>query len=133
MIKQNILSWLYLFGAAACEMAWTYSLKYMRWDDLKALRWTTFYRLDGGMPALLPWIAYVVFGIVNTVMLAAAMRTISTTTAFAVWMAVSLVFIKAADVIWLKISWSWGELFFILLITVGIIGLRMVGPADVNP
>ncbi|WP_332368808.1 DMT family transporter [Spirosoma telluris] len=130
MIKQSILSWLYLFGAAACEMAWTYSLKYMRWDDLKSLRWDTFYRPDGGLPALLPWVAYVVFGIVNTVMLAAAMRTISTTTAFAVWMAVSLVFIKAADVFWLKISWSWGELFFILVITVGIIGLRMVGPAD---
>ncbi|WP_317165912.1 DMT family transporter [Spirosoma arboris] len=133
MIKQSILSWLYLLGAAACEMAWTYSLKYISWDDLKSMRWATFYRLDGGLPVLLPWLAYVVFGIVNTLMLAAAMRTISTTTAFAVWMAVSLVFIKAADIIWLKISWSWSELFFILVITVGIIGLRMVGPADMNP
>ncbi|MFD2932301.1 DMT family transporter [Spirosoma flavum] len=130
MIKQTTLSWLYLIGAAACEMAWMYSLKYMRLADLKALRWATFYRTDGGLPALLPWIAYVFFGIVNTLLLAIAMRTISTTTAFAVWMALTLVFLKAADIIWLKISWSWPELFFILLITIGIIGLKIVGPTE---
>ena len=129
-MTQTTLSWLYLTGAAICEMAWTYSLKYLRWDDLKALRWATFYRPDGGLPALLPWVAYVFFGIVNTVLLTIAMRTIPTTTAFAVWMALSLVFLKAADVFWLKISWSWTELFFILLITVGIVGLKLVGPDE---
>ncbi len=130
MVPQSILSWLYLLGAAACEMIWTYSLKYMQWDALKTLRWNTFYRLDGGLPTLLPWLAYIIFGIATTLMLAAAMRTVSTTTAFAVWMAVSLVFVKVVDVVWLKLSWSWSELFFILLITVGIIGLKVVGPAE---
>lgn len=130
MSTQNTLSWLYLIGAAACEMAWMYALKYMRWDDLKILRWATFYKSDGGLPILLPWVAYVFFGIVNTVLLAIAMRIIPTTTAFAVWMALTLVFLKAADVLWLKISWSWTELFFILLITVGIIGLKITGPVD---
>ncbi|AUD02280.1 DMT family transporter [Spirosoma pollinicola] len=130
MITQTTLSWLYLVGAAACEMAWMYALKYMRWDDLKTLRWNTFYTLDTGLPILLPWVAYVVFGIINTVLLAIAMRTIPTTTAFAVWMALTLVFLKAADVFWLKTSWSWTELFFILLITVGIIGLKIAGPVD---
>ncbi|ADB41417.1 DMT family transporter [Spirosoma linguale] len=129
-MKENTLSWLYLIGAAACEMAWMYALKYMRWDELKALRWATFYKPDVGLPTLLPWLAYVVFGIVNTVLLAIAMRTIPTTTAFAVWMALTLVFLKATDVLWLKISWSWAELFFILLITIGIIGLKVVGPVD---
>lgn len=130
MIPQSILSWLYLLGAAACEMIWTYALKYMQWDALKSLRWSTFYRLNGGLPVLLPWVAYVIFGIATTLMLAAAMRTVSTTTAFAVWTAVTLVFVKAADVLWLKLSWSWSEVFFLVLITVGIIGLKLVGPAE---
>lgn len=130
MISQAALSWLYLVGAATCEMAWMYSLKYMRWDELKALQWTIFFRPEEGLPVLLPWIAYVFFGIVNTVLLAIAMRVIPTTTAFAVWMALTLVFLKTADVFWLKISWSWAELFFILLITVGIIGLKIAGPVD---
>ncbi|GAB3770952.1 quaternary ammonium compound efflux SMR transporter SugE [Spirosoma horti] len=130
MITQTALSWIYLIGAAACEMAWMYSLKYLQWDALKSLRWDTFYRADLGWPILLPWIAYVFFGIVNTILLAIAMRTIPTTTAFAVWMALTLVFLKAADVFWLKLSWSWSELLFILLITIGIIGLKFVGPVD---
>ncbi|GAB2570849.1 DMT family transporter [Spirosoma areae] len=130
MLSQTTLSWLYLIGAAVCMMAWTYSLKYLSWDALKTLRWATFYRLDGGLPALLPWVAYVVFGVVNTVLLAIAMRVIPTTTAFAVWTALSLVFLKAADVLWLKISWSWAELFFILLIAIGIVGLKLTGPAE---
>ena len=111
-------------------MVWTYSLKYISWDALKTLRWDTFYRSDSGLPVLLPWVAYVVFGIINTVLLAVAMRTIPTTTTFAVWMALTLVFLKTADVLWLKLSWSWTELFFILLITVGIVGLKIVGPAE---
>ena len=130
MIPQSILSWLYLFGASACQMVWTYSLKYMQWDALKSLRWSTFYRFNGGLPVLLPWVAYVIFGIATTLMLAAAMRTVSTTTAFAVWTAVTLVFVKTADVLWLKLSWSLPEVFFIVLITVGIIGLKLVGPAE---
>ncbi|SFD97806.1 quaternary ammonium compound-resistance protein SugE [Spirosoma endophyticum] len=125
-----MLSWLYLIGAAACQTAWMYSLKYISLDGLKTLRWTTFYRLDGGLPALLPWLAYVVFGIVNTVLLASAMRTIPTTTAFAVWMASTLVFLKAADVLWLKMNWSWTEFFFIVLITIGIVGLKLAGPTE---
>lgn len=129
-MTQTALSWLYLIGAAICMMAWTYSLKYLSWDGLKMLRWATFYQPDAGLPVLLPWVAYVFFGIVNTVLLATAMREIPTTTAFAVWMALSLVFLKAADVFWLKISWSWTELFFILLITIGIVGLKLVGPAE---
>lgn len=130
MISQQTLSWLYLIGAGFCEMAWMYSLKYMRWDALKALRWDTFYQPDSGLPIVLPVVAYVFFGIVNTLLLAISMRTIPTTTAFAVWMAMTLVFLKAADVLWLKLSWSWSELLFILLIAVGIMGLKMVGPAE---
>ncbi|GAB2523509.1 DMT family transporter [Spirosoma aerophilum] len=129
-MKGTILSWVYLTGAAACQMAWLYALKYIQWDGLKTLRWTTFYKPDAGLPILIPWLAYIVFGIVNTVLLAISMRTIPTTTAFAVWMALSLVFLKTTDVLWLKTNWSWAELFFILLITVGVIGLKVVGPVD---
>ncbi len=130
MLPHTILSWLYLIGAAIAQTGWAYSIKYIRWESLKALRWNTFYQPDVGLPALLPWGGYVIFGIVNTVLLAAAMRTIPTTTAFAVWMGLSLIFLKAADVMWLKLSWSWSELFFIMLITISIVGLKLSGPAD---
>lgn len=130
MIPKTILSWLYLIGAAISQMGWAYSIKYIQWEALKSLRWSTFYRPDVGLPTLLPWVGYVVFGIVNTVLLAAAMRTIPTTTAFSVWMALTLIFLKTADIVWLKLNWSWSELFFIVLITIGIIGLKLAGSTE---
>lgn len=129
-MSQNGLSWLYLLGAAVCEMAWTYSLKFVRVTDLKTLNWTALFRPDGGLPILGPWIGYIVFGIINSVLLAMAMRTIPTATAFAVWMAGTLVLIKFVDTFWFKEGWSLTELFFILLITVGIMGLKIFSSAS---
>ena len=126
-MNQSLLAWLCLLGAAFCEMAWTYSLKYLDLSALKTLRWSTFYRLDGGMIVLLPWIAYVAFGVVNSVLLAVAMRTIPTAMAFAVWMAGSLIFLKLTDVFWLKAGWSVTEVFFGFVIIVGIVGLKWAG------
>lgn len=76
------------------------------------------------MNVLLPWIAYVAFGVITSVLLAVAMRTIPTATAFAVWMAGSLIFLKLTDVFWLKAGWSATEVFFGFVIIVGIIGLK---------
>ena len=123
-MNQSLLAWLCLIGAAFFEMAWTYSLKYLDLSALRTLRWSTFYRLDGGMIVLLPWIAYVAFGISTSVLLAASVRTIPTATAFAVWMAGSLIFLKLTDVFWLRAGWSVTEVFFGVVIIVGIVGLK---------
>jgi quaternary ammonium compound-resistance protein SugE len=124
-MNQSALAWLYLLGAAFCEMAWTYSLKYIDVPALKTLHWATLFRADGGLPVLLPWLGYFAFGIINSVLLAIAMRTIPTATAFAVWMAGSLIFMKLADVFWQKMGCSLTEVFFGVLIIVGIVGLKL--------
>ena len=125
-MSQNGVSWLYLSGAALCQMARPHLLKFISVADLKMLNWATPHRLDGGLPILGPWIGYNVFGIANSILLAMAMRTIPATTAFAVWMAGTLVIINVVDVFWSKEAWSLIELFFILLITVGILGLKFI-------
>ncbi|MBD2756750.1 DMT family transporter [Spirosoma validum] len=124
-MEQTTVSWLCLLGAGLCQAAWTYSLKFMQVADIKTLRWHTFYRLDGGLLMIGPWIGYILFGAMNSILLALAMRTIATSTAFAVWMALSLIVIKFTDIFWLKQGWSYAELFFILIITIGIVGLKM--------
>lgn len=123
-MQQTTISWLCLLGAGLCQAAWTYSLKFMQVADMKRLRWHTFYRPDGGLFIIGPWIGYILFGAINSILLALAMRTIATSTAFAVWMALSLIVIKLIDIFWLKQGWSYAELFFTLLITTGIIGLK---------
>lgn len=128
-MKSTLLPWLSLVAAALCQMGWTLSLKFLRWSELATLRWSTFYKPGEGLTVLGPLLGYIVFGIINTVLLTVAIRTIPLTTAFAVWTALSLVFIKSIDVLWLKAGWSWAELFFLLLIGVGIVGLKVVSPA----
>jgi quaternary ammonium compound-resistance protein SugE len=117
----TLLPWFSLVGAALCQTAWTLSLKLLRWSDLTTSQWPS---------AVGPLLGYVGFGVVNTILLAVAMRTLALTTAFAVWTALTLVFIKLVDVIWLQSGWSWAELFFLLLIGIGIIGLKVVAPAS---
>lgn len=118
-------SWLFLFIAALFETAWTYSVKYMTFSQLKTLRWNTFYTVDQGLPVLMPFVGYVVFGIANIYFFSMAIKQIPTPTAFAVWTAMALILIKATDVFIFKANWSFAEIFFLTLIGVGIIGLRV--------
>jgi quaternary ammonium compound-resistance protein SugE len=126
-MQSNLLSWICLIGAGLCQMAWTYSLKFVQLTGLKTLRWSN--AGSEGWAVLGPWLGYIVFGALNSILLSIAMRTISTTTTFAVWMALSLVCIKAGDIFWFQARWSLSELLFIGLIAVGIVGLKMVSPA----
>ncbi|MFD2574100.1 DMT family transporter [Spirosoma soli] len=118
-------AWLFLLIAASFETAWTYSVKYMTFSQLKTLRWNTFYVPTIGLPILLPFVGYVVFGIANIYFFSMAIKQIPTPTAFAVWTAMALILIKAVDVFIFKANWSYTELLFIALIAVGIIGLRV--------
>lgn len=118
-------AWLFLFLAASFETAWTYCIKYMTFSDLKTLRWNTFYLPGAGLPILLPFLGYIIFGVANIYFFSQAIKQIPTPTAFAVWTAMALVLIKLVDVFIFKTNWSLAELFFLMLIAVGIIGLRM--------
>lgn len=118
-------AWLFLFIAASFETAWTYSVKYMTFSQLKTLRWNTFYLPHVGLPILIPFVGYVVFGIANIYFFSMAIKQIPTPTAFAVWTATALILIKAVDVFIFKANWSFTELFFMTLIGAGIIGLRV--------
>jgi len=120
-----VQAWLFLFLAASFETAWTYSIKYMAFNALKTLRWNTFYLPTVGLPILLPFVGYIVFGVANIYFFSQAIKQIPTPTAFAVWTAMALILIKAVDVFIFKTNWSFTELFFLTLIGVGIIGLRV--------
>lgn len=94
-------------------------------SDLKTLRWYTFYLPGIGLPILLPFVGYIVFGMANIYFFSQAIKHIPTPMTFAVWTAMSLVLIKLVDVLVFKTDLSFTELFFLTLIGVGIIGLRV--------
>ena len=119
------MAWIYLLLAASCETAWTFCLKFMKFSDLKTLRFINFYRWNGGLPVLIPFVGYILFGIANIYLFSVAIKQIPTATAFAVWTAITLIFIKIAELVFLGQRISWIEIFFMLLIMIGIMGLKV--------
>ena len=97
----------------------------MKFSDLKALRFINFYRWTGGLPHLLPFIGYILFGVVNIYLFSLAIKQIPTATAFAVWTAVTLVLIKFVEAAFFHQKISLPEVLFMLLIMVGILGLKI--------
>lgn len=111
--------------AALCETAWTFCLKFMKFSDLKTITLTNFYKWHGGLPVIIPFLGYILFGIANIVMFSQAIKHLPTAVAFAAWTAATLVFIKIAELLFFKQHISLAEVFFMLLIMVGIMGLRI--------
>lgn len=119
------MAWIYLILAATCETAWTFCLKFMKFSDLKALGLTTFYKWQGGLEVLLPFIGYVLFGLANIYFFSTAIKHIPTAMAFAVWTATTLIFLKVSEAAFFHQRISWPEAFFMLMIMVGILGLKI--------
>ena len=121
------MAWLYLFIAALFESAWTFSLKFMRFGDLKTLRFANFYKTAEGLPILVPFLGYIIFGIGNIYFFSMAIKDVSTATAYAVWTAITLLLIKLAEVAIFKQKISWLEVLFMMMIMAGIMGLKFYG------
>lgn len=118
------MAWIYLIIAAAFEAAWTFSLKFMKFSDLKALRWHSALSLQYGLPVWLPFAGYVLFGIGNIYFFSLAIKLVPTAVAYAVWTAITLVLIKIAEMAIFHQKLSWMEVFFMTLIMSGILGLK---------
>ena len=97
----------------------------MKFSDLKALEFSTFYKWSGGLPVVLPFLGYVLFGLANIYFFSTAIKQIPTAMAFAVWTATTLIFLKIAEVSVFHQRISWPEVIFMLLIMVGILGLKI--------
>jgi quaternary ammonium compound-resistance protein SugE len=53
------------------------------------------------------------------------MKSIPTAIAFTIWTAISIVFIKTADIIFFESKINTTEIFFLCIIAIGIIGLKI--------
>lgn len=121
------MAWLYLFIAAVFETAWIFSLKYIEWKKLVAIKWLSFFNSADNMTTVIPLIGYIVFGILNIIFFSLAMKQIAPATAFAVWMGASLIGIKLVEISVLKEPYDFQQLIYFTLILIGIVGLKRAG------
>ena len=94
---------------------------------IKTLRFTNFYKVAEGLPILVPFLGYILFGIGNIYFFSMAIKQVPTATAYAVWTAATLILIKFAEVAFFTQRISFVEIFFMLMIMTGILGLKFYG------
>lgn len=116
--------WLSLFTASLFEVAWTFSLKYLDLKKITSLRWLNLFSDKQSFFIIAPLLGYIVFGIGNIIFFSMALKQIPASTAFAVWMAVALAGIKIVDISVLKQPVDAFQLFYFVLIIIGVIGLK---------
>lgn len=124
------MRWLFLFIASLFEALWTYSVKYFSLAQLKTIRFDNFYKMDGGLPALIPLLGYILFGIGNIFFFSLALKTLSNSTAYSVWTAMTIIVLKLIELLYFKQKVSVIEFCFILMIIIGIMGLKFYGPPE---
>jgi len=78
---------------------------------------------------VLPVLGYAVFGILNIIFFSLALRKIPASTAFAVWLGIAMVAVKLIDIAIFKEHHSGMQVLFILLILIGVIGLKIYSEA----
>lgn len=118
-------AWIYLIIASLFEVAWIYSLKLMQFKKLLTMSFVEIFTSKVGLLMLLPPIGYVAFGLGNIIFFSRAMKSIPAAIAYASWMGVALVCIKIIDTTVFKESISFPQVVFLLLILIGVIGLKL--------
>ena len=119
------MAWIYLIFAATLETCWMFSLKFLAFSKFKLLTFQNFITSEG-LSIWLPLAGYILFGIANVYFFSLAMKTIPSAIAFTIWTAMSITFIKIVEVTFFKGTVSALEIFFLAMILIGIVGLKVV-------
>jgi quaternary ammonium compound-resistance protein SugE len=118
------MAWIYLFIASVFEIAWTFSLKFLDFKKIGAIRWPAFFSSSENLYMLAPLLGYILFGLGNVFFFSLSMKQIPAATALAIWMGVALIGVKLVDITIFKAPWQPMQLFYMGLILAGIIGLK---------
>ncbi len=121
------MHWIFIFIAAVFEVGWTFSLKFLKFTDLKIINWQNIFQNDIALKIVLPFLGYIICGIGNIYFFSLALKKVQTSTAFAIWTALTIILMKFAEMVFFKGKVTLIEMFFIFIITLGIIGLKVYG------
>jgi len=109
------MSWIYLFIVGLFEIAWAIGLKYTE-----------------GFTNLLPSVLTIIGMILSFYFLSAAVKTIPIGTAYGIWTGIGAVGTAIFGIILFNESKEFIRIFFILLIVIGIVGLKIFSKIPAN-
>jgi quaternary ammonium compound-resistance protein SugE len=109
------MAWIYLFIAGLFEIGWAVGLKY-----------------TDGFTKLWPSVITVVIMILSFYFLSSAVKTIPIGTAYAIWTGIGAVGTAILGIFLFSESKEFIRLFFILLIIIGVVGLKIFSKIQVQ-
>lgn len=109
------MSWIYLFVAGLLEIGWAYFMK----------------RSDG-FSKFGPSVITIALMVASFGLLGLALRQLPVGTAYAIWTGIGAVGTVILGIVLLGESTSWPKMICILLIALGILGLKLFGGEDVS-
>jgi quaternary ammonium compound-resistance protein SugE len=109
------MAWIYLFIAGLFEIGWAVGLKY-----------------TNGFTKLLPSVITVIIMILSFYFLSSAVKTIPIGTAYAIWTGIGAVGTAILGIFLFGESKEFIRLFFILLIIIGVVGLKIFSKMQVQ-
>lgn len=121
------MAWIFIIIAALFEAAWTFCLKFMKFSELKLIKFNSILSLYKGLPVILPFIGYLIFGVANIYFFSLAIKQLPVAIVYAAWTAITLILIKAAEMLLFGQRLSIVETLFMLMIMTGILGLKCCG------
>lgn len=107
------MSWILLIIAGLLEVVWAVGLKY-----------------TNGFTRLGPSVIVAAAIVASMFLLALAVRTIPIGTAYAVWVGIGIAGAVVADVVLFNNPMPPARLFFVVLMSVGIVGLKLTTPKE---
>jgi len=96
----------------------------MKVEKIRQIEWSKFFSDVNQFYTLFPLIGYIVFGVAGIVLFSKSMEYIPAATAFATWMALTLIWGKIIDTLYFKEPFNYMHLIYIAFILIGIIGLK---------
>jgi len=101
------MNWVYLIAAGMMEVGWVLSLKFSQ-----------------GFTKLIPLFFYALFGFCGAYFFSHSLKTLPVSLAYSIWAGIAVIGTSIADIYFLKHELSPMKILFILLILIGIIGLK---------
>jgi quaternary ammonium compound-resistance protein SugE len=107
------INWIYLVIAGILEIGWVISLKKTE-----------------GFTKIIPIIFYAFFGFFAAYFFSNALKTIPIGVAYAIWMGIAVIGTTIAEAYLFNSSYNFTKMFFVTLILIGAIGLRLTSQGD---
>ena len=123
------MPWVYLLIASMFESCWIYSLKFLDMKQIFGVKVNALLHSAVAWKPFLPLGGYIVFGLCNIYLFSISMKTIPPPTAFAVWMALALIFSKLLDVFVFHEAYNYQQILFTGVLLIGVTGLKFYGKA----